>query len=84
MHLRLQSRPGDRGEHPLAALWAIRGRAERQGDQGPPNKQVQGIRICHHDKLRRGAGGYSVPERLHTGQQSAAGLLQDKQPEGLN
>ena len=33
VHLCVQSRPGDGGEHSLAALWAFWGRPERQGEK---------------------------------------------------
>ena len=54
------------------------------GDPRPPDEQVQGIRVCDDDKLRRGARLHPVTERLHAWQQGPPGLLQDQQPEGLD
>jgi len=83
VHLRLQPRARDRGEHPLAALRALRGRAERQGDPRPADQQVQGLRVRHHDQLRGGAGGHPVSQRVHAGEQGAPGVIQDEQQEGV-
>ena len=43
VHLCIQSRSRDWGEHPLAALRAVWGRAERQGDQNIVNMFLQYI-----------------------------------------
>jgi hypothetical protein len=79
VHLRVQPGAGDRGERAVAAVRAFRRRAERQGDPRPADQQVQGLRLCHHDQLRRGRGRHSVAQRLHPRQPGAAGLLQDQQ-----
>ena len=99
MYLRVQSGARDRGEHPLAALRTLRGGAECQGRisdgsllnsplscPGHPrftDEQVQGLRLRHHDELRRGSRGHPVPQRLHPRQPCAAGLLQNQQGEGV-
>ena len=81
VHLCVQSRPGDGGEHSLAAVRAFRGRPERQGgksvvfvfhllilggagDTRLADEQVQGLWVCHHDKLRGGTRCHSGPEML--------------------
>ena len=84
MYLRLQPGPGDGGEHPVAAVRPLRRRPERQGDPRPADQQVQGLRLRHHDQLRREPGGHPVAQRVHPRQQGAPGQLQDQQQEELN
>lgn len=79
MHLRLQPGPGDGGKCPLAAVRPVRSGPERQGDQGPADEQVQGLRLRHDDQLRRGRRCRPVPQRVHPRQPGTTGQLQDEQ-----
>lgn len=79
VHLRVQPGAGDGGERAVAAVRAVRRRAEREGDPRPADQQVQGLRVHHHDQLRRGRGRDPVAQRLHAREQSAAGQFQDQQ-----
>lgn len=79
MPLRVQLGAGDGGKHPVAAVRTLRRRAERQGDPGPPDQQVQRVRLRHHDQLRRVFGRHPVAQRLHLGQPGPTGQLQDEQ-----
>ena len=83
VHLRLQPGTRHRGEHPLAALRPFRRRSEHQGHPRPSDEQVQGIRLRHHDQLRRVSGRNPVPQRLHPRQQGPAGQLQDQQTQNV-
>lgn len=67
----------------MAVVWPIRCCPVGQGDPRSPDQQVQGVRFRHHDELRRGSGGYTDPQRIHPGQQSPPGLLQDQQVQDL-
>lgn len=77
VHLRLQFGTRNRGERVVAAVRTVRGRSERQSDSRLANQQVQGIRLRHHDKLRRGRRSHTVPERVHVRQSGAASQLQN-------
>ena len=82
VHLRLQPRPGDRGERPLAAVRTIRRGAVSEGNPRPADQQVQGLRLRDDDQLRGGGRRHPVPQRLHPRQPGAPGQLQDEQEQG--
>lgn len=67
----------------MAAVWTLWRRAKCESDPRLADKQVQGIRFRYDDKLRRGRGGYPVPEWIRTGKSSVTSLLQDQQPQVL-
>lgn len=83
VHLRLQPSTRDRGERPVAAFRTIRSRSKRQSDPRLADQQVQGIRLRHHDKLRRGRSGHPIAERVHVRQPGAASQLQNQQEQNV-
>ncbi|XP_077356083.1 ELAV-like protein 2 isoform X2 [Festucalex cinctus] len=84
VHLRVQPGPRRRREHPVANVRAVRRRHQRQGHPRLQHKQVQRLRLRHHDQLRRGGRGHRQPERLPPGRPRAAGVVQDQQnPQSL-
>lgn len=75
MYICLQPSAGHGGIAPLAAVWTIRRRAERQSDPRPADQQMQRVRLCDHDQLRRVPGGDSKSKWLHARESCAASFL---------
>lgn len=75
VHLRLQPGSGDGGECLVAVVRSVRCRPERESHPWPANQQMQRLRIRDHDKLRRSCCRHSVPQRLHSRQQSSSGFV---------
>jgi len=68
----------------VATFWTFRSCSECQGDQRPPDQQMQRIRVRNNDQLRGGPRRDPVAERLHAREQGTASLIQDEQPESLS
>lgn len=77
VHLCLQPGARDGGKHLVAAFRAVRSRTKRESHPRPTNQQVQGLRLRHHDQLRRVSGGDPIAQRIHSGQQSTPSQLQN-------
>lgn len=78
MYICIQPGTGDRGKRTVAVVWSVWGCTERKGDKGLPNTEMQGIRICDHDQLRRGPHGYSKSKRIRPWQPSTPSVVQNQ------
>lgn len=63
----------------MADVRAIRCRCQRESYPRFQHQQVQRLWLRHHVKLRGGCHGDPQPERVPSGGQSPAGIIQDQQ-----